>query len=85
MSLFLSDRLILDPAYLVSATAYTGEGALDGVYDLCCLLDVNGKPKQVYASYATSTARDAAFAALVTHLRMPEHGALLLDLDEEGL
>lgn len=64
MSFYADASILLDTSYLVAVIPSDGDGQDDGHYWLLCLLDIGGKPKKLFADYATAAARDAAFAAL---------------------
>jgi len=84
MSLFVTDFLILDTAYLVAANPCNGDGPHDGRYGLHLVLDVNGQAKRLYVDAPSQAARDAAFTSLVVHLHREAAEGLTLDFGDEG-
>lgn len=64
MPFYADASIVVDCDYLVAVTPGYGDGKYDGHYWLLYLLAIEGKPRKMFADYATIEARDAAFAAL---------------------
>mgnify|MGYP001586935452 CR=1 FL=1 len=68
MPLYADASIVVDCAYLVAVTPGHGDGQYGEDYWLLCMLNIGGKPKKMFADYATAEARDAAFTALSAQL-----------------
>lgn len=69
--LFVSDSLILDTLYLVSANKGDGKAEYDGHYGIHMLLDIGG-PKRSYVDFPDQASRDTTFEALLDWLRVEQ-------------
>ena len=75
MPLYADASIVVDCAYLVAVTPGHGDGQYDGHYWLLCMLNIGGKPKKMFADYATAEARDAAFTLLSAQMLVDEVNA----------
>ena len=64
MAIYADAHLVVDTDYLVCARAGDGHGEHDGLYAVCLLLMVGGRPRREYVEYPTEAARSAAMLAI---------------------